>query len=75
MSFSSTSILCAQNTKNDDRRGSKATTFTITAMFKVPTYIKLQKTKEECFDLWENHFKKSKRRNTIRRDKLEIFLN
>ena len=45
------------NTKNDDdRRGSKATPFIILVMVKVPIYIKLQKTKEECFDLWENHF-------------------
>ena len=57
MSFISTSILCPNNTKNDDdRRGSMATPFIILVMFKVPIYIKLQKTKEEYFDLWENHF-------------------
>lgn len=57
MSFISTSILCPHNTKNDDdRRGSMATPFIILVMFKVPIYIKLQKTKEEYFDLWENHF-------------------
>lgn len=46
MSFSSTSVLWPHNKKNDDaKKGSKAITFIISAMVKVPTYIKLKKKK------------------------------
>lgn len=46
MSFSSTSVLWPHNKKNDDaKKGSKAITFIILAMVKVPTYTKLKKKK------------------------------
>ena len=49
------------NTKNDDdRRGSKATPFIILVMFKVPIYIKLQKTRKNVLISGKTIFKRVK---------------
>lgn len=50
-----------QYQNDDDRRVLRLLHFIISGMFKVSVYIKFQKTKEECFDLWENHCKSKKK--------------